>query len=223
MRHLSLIVLSASRLRKLAYSLTLASFSLVSVSMLSGCDSAGSTDKSKQLQEMGAFQFPQALEITDVPFIDEDQQTFTKENFKGKWSLVFFGYTFCPDVCPTTLYTLKQAWKKMPKELTDSTQVVMVSVDPERDTPEVLKPYIEYFHPDYKGVTGNKASLESLAAELNAIYARVEREDNLGYLMDHSANIVVLDDQGNYAGFIKPPITISRIADAYQLIRSPIQ
>lgn len=210
--HPDCIINMTQLLKPLFISCLLASFLAVSA-----CDNQHKLQS--ELQKFNAVKFSQAINVSDFNFTDEDSQTVTKQTLQGKWSLLFFGYTFCPDVCPTTLYTLKQAWKKLPKDVVDKSQVVMISVDPERDTEEVLKPYIEYFHPDYKGFTGNQSSLEKLASELNAIYDRVERDDQLGYLMDHSANIVILNPQGNYAGFIKPPFSADQIAQAVQLMQ----
>jgi len=166
------------------------------------------------LQEQGAFAFPQPINITDVPFINEEGQTVGKADNIGKWSFLFFGYTFCPDVCPTTLSVMQQMWVKLSPEMQAQTQVVLVSVDTERDTPEQLKTYMDYFDPSFTSFTGKPASLRSFAAQLNAVYAKVERQNEkgevdpeLGYLMDHSANIAILDPNGNYYGFIKPPFT----------------
>ena len=169
---------------------------------------------SEQLSELGAFKFPQAINIIDVPFLNEEGQTVGKAENQGKWSFLFFGYTFCPDVCPTTLSVMQQMWVKLTPAIQAQTQIVLVSVDTERDTPEQLKTYMDYFDPSFTSFTGKPASLRSFAAQLNAVYAKVERQNaegkvdpELGYLMDHSANIAILDPYGNYYGFIKPPFS----------------
>lgn len=169
---------------------------------------------SKELNDYGAYIFPQAIEITDVPFINEEGKTVGKADNRGKWSFIFFGYTFCPDICPTTLAVMQQAWVKLSPKMQANTQVALVSVDVERDTPEQLLTYMNYFEQEFTAFTGNRTSLQSFAAQLNAVYARVERTNQQGeidpelrYLMDHSANINILDPNGNYYGFIKPPFT----------------
>jgi protein SCO1/2 len=173
---------------------------------------SGSASLQEQLKEQGSYIFPQAINITDVPFLNEEGQTVGKTENRGKWSFLFFGYTFCPDVCPTTLAVMQQMWINLSPEMQAQTQVVLVSVDTQRDTPEQLKTYMDYFDPSFTAFTGKPASLRSFAAQLNAVYAKVERKNaqgqidpELGYLMDHSANIAILDPNGNYYGFIKPP------------------
>lgn len=170
------------------------------------------------LAGQGVFIFPQTIPVTDVPFMNEENEIVSKANNVGKWSLLFFGYTFCPDICPTTLAVMQQAWTKLTPAVQANTQVVLVSVDPERDTPDVLKTYMDYFNPSFTAFTGKPASLRSFATQLNAVYARVDRVDengnvdlSRGYLMDHSANIAILDPEGNYYGFVKPPFNPKKI------------
>ena len=186
-----------------------------------------STSLSEQLEDDGAFIFPQPINVTDVPFVNEEEQIVGKNENKGKWSFLFFGYTFCPDVCPTTLSVMQQMWIKLSPEMQSQTQVVLVSVDIERDTPEQLKTYMDYFDPSFTAFTGKPASLRSFAAQLNAVYAKVERKNaqgetdkELGYLMDHSANITILDPNGNYFGFIKPPFTPKKMLNIVTAIQT---
>jgi protein SCO1/2 len=181
----------------------------------------------KQLREQGAYIFPLPINVTDVPFINEEGQTIGKTENLGKWSFLFFGYTFCPDVCPTTLAVMQQMWVQLSLEMQAQTQVVLVSVDTERDTPDTLKTYMDYFDPSFTAFTGKPASLRSFAAQLNAVYAKVERkskqgevDEKLGYLMDHSANIVILDPNGNYYGFIKPPFSPKKMLSIVTAIQS---
>lgn len=179
----------------------------------------------KQLREQGAYIFPQPINVTDVPFINEEGQTVGKTDNLGNWSFLFFGYTFCPDVCPTTLAVMQQMWVQLSPEIQAQTQVVLVSVDTQRDTPEQLKTYMDYFDPSFTAFTSKPASLRSFAAQLNAVYAKVERknkqgetDEKLGYLMDHSANIAILDPNGNYYGFIKPPFNPKKMLEIVTLI-----
>ena len=172
------------------------------------------TEKPQDLRDLGAYIFPQSIEVSDVAFLNEEGKTVGKADNIGKWSFLFFGYTFCPDICPTTLAVMQQTWVKLSPAMQAKTQVALVSVDIERDTPDQLKTYMNYFEEDFTAFTGNVNSLRSFAAQLNAVYAKVERtnkdgeiETKLGYLMDHSANITILDPNGNYYGFIKPPFS----------------
>jgi protein SCO1/2 len=181
-------------------------------SLSSNSSDSSSVSLSEHIKDDGAFIFPEPINVTDVPFLNEEGQTVSKKNNVGKWSFLFFGYTYCPDICPTTLSVMQQMWIKLDPKMQSQTQVVLVSVDVARDTPEQLKTYMDYFDPDFTAFTGKPASLRSFAAQLNAVYAKVERKNangesdsELGYLMDHSANITILDPNGNYFGFIRPP------------------
>ena len=179
----------------------------------------------QELDKLGLFLFPNGISVADVSFTDEESQTKAKNDLQGKWSLLFFGYTFCPDICPTTLSVMQQMWSKMTPEQQTQFEVVLVSVDPARDTPEQMKTYMDYFEPAFTSLTGNEASLKSLATQLNAVYAKVPRYDEngnedpeLGYLMDHSANIAILNPQGEYAGFIKPPFNSKKMLAISKLL-----
>ena len=181
----------------------------------------------EHLKEQGTYIFPQPINVTDVPFINEEGQAVDKTENLGKWSFLFFGYTFCPDVCPTTLAVMQQMWVQLSPEMQAQTQVVLVSVDTQRDTPEQLKTYMDYFDPSFTAFTSKPASLRSFAAQLNAVYAKVERknkqgeaDEKLGYLMDHSANIAILDPNGNYYGFIKPPFNPKKMLSIVTAIQN---
>ncbi|HRI57496.1 MAG TPA: SCO family protein [Anaerolineae bacterium] len=114
---------------------------------------------------------------------------------RGKPVLLYFGYTFCPDVCPTTLSTLNKALEIMGKKA-DDVQVVMVSVDPERDTPEVLATYLSNFNPSFIGLTGTHDQIASAATGLGVFFEKHEGSAATGYLVDHTASVMVLDREG---------------------------
>lgn len=133
-------------------------------------------------------------------------------DFRGKMVLLYFGYTFCPDICPATLANVGQALRELgPKA--DDIQVVMVSVDPERDTPEKLAKYVAQFHPSIIGVTGSKAQLEEVTSLYGIFYQVTEGSDATGYLIDHTATLLVLDREG-YLKLVFPfGVTSEEIAD----------
>ena len=143
-------------------------------------------------------------QVDELTFINEYGDTVSLADLKGRWSLLFFGYTYCPDICPMTLMHMNRLMKRLSEDEREQLNVVLVSVDPERDRPEQLGQYMDYFNPDFTALTGNPDNMKKLAAQLNAFYAHVDREDG-GYLMDHSANIVLLDSKLNYRGYIEPP------------------
>jgi len=162
------------------------------------------------LAEMGGVSVFQGLPVSDLTFIDENGRDIELSSLRGHRSLLFFGYTYCPDVCPVTLMYLGKAWNQLSAEQQSQWRVVMVSVDPERDKGAPLKQYMDHFHPQFTALTGRPDSLRSITTEVQGFYGRVQREDG-GYLLDHSANLVVLDAALNYRGYIEPPHTPERL------------
>lgn len=143
-----------------------------------------------------------ATDITGADFgrhlalTDFDGRKVTLETFKGKAVVLFFGYTHCPDVCPTTLSDVAQAMKLMSPEDAARVQAVFVSVDPERDLPADLKAYVTYFHPAFLGLTGTAEEIAAAAKEFKVVYRKHVEPGASGYLVDHTAGSYVLDPQG---------------------------
>jgi protein SCO1/2 len=116
-------------------------------------------------------------------------------DFQGKLVVLYFGYTYCPDVCPTTLADLVQAMQKLGKKA-DQVQGVMVTVDPDRDTPERLAEYVSYFNPTFVGLSGTPDQIAAAAAAYSIYYRKTEGTPANGYTVDHTATITVLDEEG---------------------------
>jgi len=172
----------------------------------------------EQLRLNGAFVLPKPRIIEPFELIDHDGKSFTLAQLENKWTLMFFGFTHCPDVCPATMSVLKKFDELMQGELEeDDYQVVLLSVDPARDTPEVLKPYVEYFNPDFTGVTGEFLSLQKLATNLSASFYKVPGGGE-NYQVDHSANIVLINPYGHYHGFYKPQLDPAKIKITFRSI-----
>jgi protein SCO1/2 len=152
--------------------------------------------------------FPQPRPIENFALTDEMGQPFTLEALKGHPTLVFFGFTHCPDVCPTTLAKLAQIAKeaRLPQ-----LRVLLVSVDPARDKPEQLQQYVRAFDPSFKGVTGEQAQIEQLAKEFGVAIARVDLTGG-DYTVDHSAAVFLLDAQGRRVAVFTPPFEIQPMA-----------
>ncbi len=165
----------------------------------------------QELQLNGAYVFDKPRIIKPFDLVDESGQPFTLENLQGHWSLLFFGYTYCPDICPTTMADLKKL-KTMLADTpwADDTQIVLVSVDPARDTPPQMARYVHYFDPEFKGITGEFMALQKFASNLNAAFAKVLAEDGASYLVDHTPNIALVNAYGHYHGFFKPQATLSQ-------------
>ncbi|NUQ86817.1 MAG: SCO family protein [Anaerolineales bacterium] len=140
------------------------------------------------------------------------QGDVSPSDFRGKIVLLYFGYTFCPDVCPGTLGNVAQALRDLGAKA-DEVQLIMVSLDPERDTPEKLAEYMDHFHPSFIGVTGSKEQLDEVASLYGVYYQKTEGSSATGYLIDHTATLLVLDREG-YLKLVFPfGVTAKEIAD----------
>ena len=148
---------------------------------------------------------------------DQYGATVPEQDLLGHPSLVFFGFTFCPDVCPTTLAELAQAqnrWTTLPESTRP--RVLFVSVDPERDTIEKIGEYAHAFHKDTLAATPDIPTLEAFAKSLSMVFAKVPLGDDAPadqYTIDHSGTLVLLDPQGRMAGVIQPPLEPAAIAE----------
>lgn len=147
---------------------------------------------------------PQAREIADFQLTDQHAALISKKNWQGKWTLVFPGFTTCPDVCPTTLRFLQQLRVALGPEA-QKLRIVFLSVDPDRDTPERLNSYVRFFDPNFVAVTAPEPRLAALAKSLSVIYTKVPGKTPDSYTMDHSAALVLLDPQVRVAAFFTPP------------------
>ena len=152
---------------------------------------------------------PQARTISDFHLIDEAGQPFSAAQLRGRPTLVFFGFTHCPDVCPTTLAKLAQV--KKAGALPDL-RVLLVSVDPQRDTPPILSEYVHAFDPQFVGLTGEAEAIRRIAADFQVAAARVELPGG-DYTMDHSAAVFLLDDQAREVAVFTPPFDVKQIAN----------
>lgn len=159
-----------------------------------------------------AVLYPQPRPLPDFLLARADGQTLTLADWRGRWNLVYFGYTSCPDVCPTTLTTLKQAWTALGERvLQDRIRIDFVSVDPQRDTPEILGKYVAFFSPDFVAATGSDEQLTSLTRALGLLYSR--RTGANGEIeVDHSGSAVIVDPQGRLVGMFRPPFLAAAVA-----------
>jgi protein SCO1/2 len=129
---------------------------------------------------------------------------------RGQVMLVYFGYTYCPDICPTSLAVTSEAMKRLTPDELARVHLVFVSVDPERDTPARLKDYVEFFHPNMVGVTGNAEQIAATARQYGAAYARKDVGSAAGYVMDHSAWTYVVAPDGRLVGRIPHGATVEQ-------------
>ncbi|MBN1668397.1 MAG: SCO family protein [Anaerolineales bacterium] len=137
---------------------------------------------------------------TPIPAYDFKLQASQGQNlrlsdFKDQVVLLYFGYTFCPDVCPATLSELAAA-REILGQAADQVQVIMISVDPERDTPQVLAEYVQYFDSSFIGLTGTPQQIQQVASQYGIFYQAQQGTAATGYLVDHTASVLVIDRQG---------------------------
>jgi len=155
-----------------------------------------------------ALYYQQPREVKPFELTDHNGQLFTKDQFKGKWSLVFFGYTSCPDVCPTTLQNLGFIYDDL-KAVAKNSQVLLVSVDPQRDTQEKLSQYIAYFNREFVALRAGHDVLFPFARNMGLMYA-ISGEGE-GYLVDHSASLVLINPDGYITAIFKPEQEVGKV------------
>ena len=119
-------------------------------------------------------------------------------DFKGKLVLLYFGYTYCPDICPTNLGNLSLAYRRLPPELQKQVQIIFVSVDPDRDTPKHLQQYCDYYQANMLGLTGTKADIDKVVKQYGVVYQIHKEGNDPNYSVDHSAFTYVIDPQGKW-------------------------
>lgn len=162
------------------------------------------------LLDAGIILLPQSRALPELTLSNVDGQPQALSSLTGKWTLVFFGYTFCPDICPTTLAQLRQLNGLLPAETRSQLQVLMVSLDPHRDTPEKLKQYLGFFDPAYLGLTGPLADIQKLANAVSIPFIPGDTSKE-NYTVDHSGNLVLLGPDGRQHGFIRAPLNNEKL------------
>jgi protein SCO1/2 len=169
---------------------------------------ASQSDAARQLPQVGghfALSTPDGRRVTD-------------ESFRGKWMLVYFGYTSCPDVCPTTLSSMAQALQKL-GPLADKVQPLFITVDPERDTPKIVGEYVKDFDPRFVGLVGSPQEIAAAAHDFHVYYV-VRQLGNNEYVIDHSSFIYVLDPNGTFVRLLTGDLPGHQLADALRQLLS---
>ncbi len=145
--------------------------------------------------------------------LSREGESFALSDYRGQVVLLYFGYTFCPDVCPTSLALMTNALRRMTPEQLAQVQGVFVSVDPERDTPAQLAEYTGFFHPNIHGVSGTEAQLAEAGALYGAAWQRAESDSAMGYAVDHSSNTYVIDKDGQLVEILAHGASVERILE----------
>jgi len=142
--------------------------------------------------------------------------SFDMASLQEKWSLLFFGYTHCPDICPTTLSTVARAKSELEQTAKQFPQVVFISVDPERDNVKLLGDYVSYFDKDFIGATGEEKLLRAITVQMNSMFMIQPSENENEYQVGHSLNLVLINPNVELVAVLRPPHSVESILDALQ-------
>lgn len=170
-------------------------------------------DREALLDEANLFLLPRERALPSIELTDQDGRPFNTDALRGRWHLLFFGFTACPDICPTTLSDMRRLFAQLPKDARQHIQLVLVTADPARDTPEQLKTYLGYYRAGFKGLTGDMDSLLQLSRALGLPFIpATETEGN--YIVSHSGNLALVTPQGTLRGHIRSPLKLDGLAQA---------
>jgi protein SCO1 len=160
-----------------------------------------------------ALLYPEPRPLPEFTLAQANGQPLTLADWRGHWSIVYFGYASCPDVCPTTLQTFKAVWSDLGRRgIRDKVRIDFVSVDPERDSPDILGRYVAFFSPDFVAATGSDEQLTRITRALGLIYSRTKNADG-AIEVDHSGSAVIIDPLGRLRGIFRPPFAAQETAD----------
>ena len=157
------------------------------------------------------------IKLDEFMLTADDDSVFSNQSLKDKWSLLFFGYTHCPDVCPLTLHQLAQANKELADKLDSTPDIIMVSVDPDRDTSEILQKYVRSFGENVSGVTGNNEELDKLTNQLGIFY-NANKHEGENYSVNHSAAVILINKNAEFHAVFSAPHSIEHFVSDLPLI-----
>lgn len=169
--------------------------------------------------EIGGYVLDRPREIPAFELIDGSGQPFRTEDFEGRWSFLYFGYTYCPDVCPLSMVELASVKEHLQAALPDApVDYYLVSVDPARDTPERVGEYAAYFDPNFRGLTGPLAEIDKLAKAAAVVYVIPEAEEGEPYEVGHSSTFTLVDPEARIRAIFTSPFEAERIAADFERI-----
>ena len=157
------------------------------------------------------------IKLDEFLLTADDDSVFSNQSLKDKWSLLFFGYTHCPDVCPLTLHQLAQANKELADTLDSTPDIIMVSVDPDRDTSEILQKYVRSFGENVSGVTGKNEELDKLTSQLGIFY-NANKHEGENYSVNHSAAVILINKNAEFHAVFSAPHSIEHFVSDLPLI-----
>ena len=166
-----------------------------------------------EYKTLGAYFIDSPRQLAEFRLIDDSNEVFLPEQFKGKWNILFFGFTYCPDICPLTMKQMSDV-KESLGEYSDNLRVLLVSVDPDRDKPENLRQYLDNFDKNFKGLTGEIDQIYKFSTQVNAPFFPVVNSPEQNYTVDHSGSLVLISPEAKYAGFFRAPHDTDKITKA---------
>ncbi len=177
----------------------------------------------KPLEITGIY-LPEPKEIAAFSLQRHDGRPFTQADLKGQWSFLYFGYTYCPDICPLALVELNKLDRLLQQQgLSQNTAFLLISVDPERDTPQRLGEYVQYFNKDFLGATGDAQEIDRLARQLSVVYTIPAHQPGESYAVDHSSTVILIDPDARLRAIFTPPHQPATLAADFAAIRQRYQ
>ena len=166
-----------------------------------------------EYKTLGAYFIDPPRQLAEFKLIDDSSEVFLPEEFAGKWNILFFGFTYCPDICPLTMKQMSDV-KESLGEYSDNLRVFLVSVDPDRDKPENLRQYLDNFDKNFRGLTGEIDQIYKFSTQVNAPFFPVVNSPEPNYTVDHSGSLVLISPEAKYAGFFRAPHDTAKITKA---------
>ena len=166
-----------------------------------------------EYKTLGAYFIDPPRQLAEFQLIDDSGDIFLPDQFKDKWNILFFGFTYCPDICPLTMKQMSDV-KQSLGENSEKIRIFLVSVDPDRDKPENLRIYLDNFDTEFKGLTGEIDQIYRFSTQVNAPFFPVVKSKEANYTVDHSGSLVLISPEGQYAGFFRAPHDTQKISKA---------
>jgi len=166
-----------------------------------------------EYKTLGAYFIDPPRQLAEFQLMDDSRDIFLPDQFKDKWNILFFGFTYCPDICPLTMKQMSDV-KQSLGENSEKIRFFLVSVDPDRDKPENLRIYLDNFDTEFKGLTGEIDQIYRFSTQVNAPFFPVVNNPDPNYTVDHSGSLVLISPEANYAGFFRAPHDTNKITKA---------
>lgn len=174
----------------------------------------------EDLQRLGAVEYGSARDFNWPHFVDERGQTFERKQFSDYWTLVFFGFTHCPDICPVTMSVFTKMAENLERDaIAKNTRYLMISVDPERDTVARMRQWLSGFHPVLKGLRGDLAATYTLARDFSVSFQKEAPYTGSVYNIQHSGNVFLVGPDGKQHGFVRTVASAQGLEHAYRAMR----